>query len=295
MAAARGHRSGSVSEDNWAKCKKKSGGCWFQCNACDSWTHAECMSMTADEYQTLKKFPNFRYFCDYCFPKITVNTTLQCVEKKNNVSSLEKKVERALQFVEKKVNESEVKTPENVRKQYSQDCSTDNRIQNVPEIASQNAAQSLQHDMKHVMANLKHIIGKEPTLSDCFRIGKYDETKRRGIIVKLSKIWTTRKILANSHHMKEYPAGYRAFISRELTHEERIIERNLLKKRRDLIENGTKRTSIRIRNLKLYADENEQPANLWQPTCCKLMLINVAQLRNPTLFSIHPVTLLHNL
>ena len=62
--------------------------------------------------------------------------------------------------------------------------------------------------------------------------------------------------------MKDYPADYRAFISRELTHEERIIEKNLLKKRRDLIETGTKRTSIRISNLKLYVDGNDQPANL---------------------------------
>ena len=62
--------------------------------------------------------------------------------------------------------------------------------------------------------------------------------------------------------MKDYPADYRALISRELTHEERIIERNLLKKRRDLIESGTKRTSIRIRTLKLYVDGNEQSAFL---------------------------------
>ena len=62
--------------------------------------------------------------------------------------------------------------------------------------------------------------------------------------------------------MKNYPADYRAFLSRELTHEELIIKRNLLKKRRDLIDNGTKRTSVRIRNLKLYVDGNEQPANL---------------------------------
>ena len=62
--------------------------------------------------------------------------------------------------------------------------------------------------------------------------------------------------------MKDYPADYRAFISRELTHKERIIERNLLKKRRDLIEKRTKRTSVRIRNLKLYGDGNEQPAKL---------------------------------
>ena len=62
--------------------------------------------------------------------------------------------------------------------------------------------------------------------------------------------------------MKDYPADYRAFVARELTHKERIIERNLLEKRRDLIENGTKRTSIRVRNLKLYVDGNEQPANL---------------------------------
>ena len=206
MAATRGRRGGSVLEDNCVKCKKKGGGCWLQCDACDSWTHAECMPMTADEYQTMKKFPNFRYYCDYCFPKITVIGTLQCAKIKNNLSSLEKKVKKALQFVEKKVNESEVKTPENVHKQLSQDCSTGIRIQNVPEIASQNSAQRLQHDMKHVMAILKHTIGEEPTISDCFRIGKIDETKRRGIIVKLSNIWTTRKILAISHHIKDYPA-----------------------------------------------------------------------------------------
>ena len=123
-AAARGSRGGSVSEDNCVKCKKKSGGCWFQCDACDSWTHADCMSMTPNDYQTPNKFPNFRYDCDYCFPKTTVNATLQCAEIKNNLSSLEKKVEETLQFVEKKVNKSEVKTPENVRKQHSQDRST---------------------------------------------------------------------------------------------------------------------------------------------------------------------------
>ena len=126
--------------------------------------------MTEDEYQTLKKFPNF--FCDYCFPKTTVNATLQCAKIKNNLSSLEKKVEKAFQFVEKKVNESEVKTRENVRKQNSQDSTAGIRIQNVPETASQNSAQRLQHDMKHVMAILKPTFGEEPTISDCFRIGK---------------------------------------------------------------------------------------------------------------------------
>ena len=131
--------------------QKKGGGFWFQCDACESWTHAECMSMTADEYQTLKKFPNFRYYCDFCFPKTTVNATLQCAEIKNNLSSLEKKVEKALQFVEKKVNESEVKTPENVRKQHSQDCSTGIRIQNVPGncITKFSAEASARHEARH--------------------------------------------------------------------------------------------------------------------------------------------------
>ena len=145
-------------------------------------------------------------------------------KKRDNLLFLEKQVERAFKLVEKKVNESEVKTPENVRKQHSQDCSTGIRIQNVPEIASQNSAQRLQHDMKHVRAILKHTIGEEPTTADCLRIVKYDETKRRGIIVKLSINWTTRKVLANSHHMEDYLPDYRAFMSRELTHEERIIE-----------------------------------------------------------------------
>ena len=54
------------------------------------------------------------------------------------------------QFVEKKVNESEGKTPENVRKQHSQDCSTGIRNQNVQEIASQNSAEaSARHEARH--------------------------------------------------------------------------------------------------------------------------------------------------
>ena len=80
--------------------------------------------------------------------------------------------------------------------------------------------------------------------------------------MKLSNIWTIRKFLTNSHHIKDYPADYCAFISRELFHEERKRERNLLEKRRDLFEKGTKRTSIRIHNFKLYVDGNEQQANL---------------------------------
>ena len=49
---------------------------------------------------------------------------MQCAEIKDNLSSLEKKVEKALQFVEKKFNKSELKTPKNVRKQHSEDSST---------------------------------------------------------------------------------------------------------------------------------------------------------------------------
>ena len=47
--------------------------------------------------------------------------------------------------------------------------------------------------------------------------------------MKLSNIWTTRKILANSHRMKDYPADYRVFLSPKLTHEERIIEKIALR------------------------------------------------------------------
>ena len=86
-------------------------------------------------------------------------------QKKKNNLSLEKKVEKTLQFVEKKVNERELKTPENVRKQHSQDCSTGIRIRNVLEFASQNSAKSLQHDMKHVMAILKLYVDRNEQLA----------------------------------------------------------------------------------------------------------------------------------
>ena len=159
------------------------------------------------------------------FPEDNWQCHIAMRRNKEQFVVLWKRSRKTLQFVEKKVNQYEVKTPESVRRQQSQDCSTGIRIQNVLEIASQNSTQRLQHDMKHVTAVLKHTLGEEPTTSDCFRIGKYDETKQIGIIVKLSNIWTTRKILATSHHMKDYPADSRAFTSREFTHEERINEK----------------------------------------------------------------------
>ena len=166
----------------------------------------------------------------------------------------------------------------NVRKQHSQDCSTGIRIRNVPEIASQNSAQRLQHDMKHVMATLKQTKNPLfPTVSELVNMTKPSEeasswsSQRSGQQEKFWRILIVWKII------QLFAVVYIMWINTRRAYKRKY----LLKKRCDLIGNGTKRTSIRFRNLKLFFDGNEQPAISWQPTCRNLMLINARSVNKP--------------
>jgi len=94
-------------------------------------------------------------------------------------------------------------------------------------------------------------------ISDFFRLGKFKaENKRdRTMLVTFQSVWDRRKILSSSYLLKDYEKA--VFISPELTAEEKLIERKVLKKRYELIQSGIKRENIKIRNLKLFHDNVE--------------------------------------
>lgn len=66
-------------------------------------------------------------------------------------------------------------------------------------------------------------------------------------------IWDVRILFSRANQMKSYKIP-KIFINRDLCEEDKKIENMLLKKRHDLIQSGTPRTAIKIKNLRLYID-----------------------------------------
>ena len=93
-----------------------------------------------------------------------------------------------------------------------------------------------------------------------FRVGKLQngeqKQKRRTLIVKFRSECEVKRILARASKLRHY--GKKVFISPELTEEELQIERKLLAKRYQLIQNGTfTKERVRVRNCKLLLDGKE--------------------------------------
>lgn len=113
------------------------------------------------------------------------------------------------------------------------------------------------YEMSQVNKVLEHINVPNVILIDIFRIGSYVQDKPRGrsLVVTLNSIWDKRKILANAHKLKTYNQS--VFISAALNAEEQLVEKMLLKRRWQLIQDGVDRKQLKIKNLKLYNNKVE--------------------------------------
>ena len=96
-------------------------------------------------------------------------------------------------------------------------------------------------------------LGGNPDTADCRRLGRFDTQKKRPLLVSFKSIWDKRKCLALAIQNKLFQTD-KILIVPELSPEERTIEKKLLAKRYQLINEGTDKSRIRIRNLKLFCD-----------------------------------------
>ena len=78
----------------------------------------------------------------------------------------------------------------------------------------------------------------ECKFNDLIRLGQRGNDRDRTKLLKLPNVWLKRLILSSARKLKNYGAA--VFISKELTNEEAAIENESLKKRRELIDQGTK-------------------------------------------------------
>mgnify|MGYP000064808800 CR=1 FL=1 len=95
------------------------------------------------------------------------------------------------------------------------------------------------------------------TITDCFRLGKFksETTKPGTFIVTLLCVWDRNRILREARMLKNYKTP--VFVTQDLTSAERVIQQKLLKERWALINGGTNRKHLKIRNFKLYRNDTE--------------------------------------
>ena len=125
------------------------------------------------------------------------------------------------------------------------------RIRGLPEPADvQSQSERLERDKSAVDALLKHI-NVTCQVTDVRRLGKSNDTpnKPRPLVFSVQNPWDKRLIFASLGKLKSY--GTKLFVSNELTFEESKMEQVALKRRKELIEAGTDKKLLRIRNLHL--------------------------------------------
>ena len=97
-------------------------------------------------------------------------------------------------------------------------------------------------------------------VSDCHRNGKFNNSKRRPIIATFSSIWDARRMVSKSIERELFQEKGILVIA-QLSPSDQEIERCLLAKRYTFINDGTDKSRIKIRSLKLYFDGKEIARN----------------------------------
>lgn len=124
-------------------------------------------------------------------------------------------------------------------------------IKGMKELENKNTVHNHDNNLEQVNGIIKYLTIGQINVCDIFRLGKYNKEKNRPILVKLSSIWDVRKILSKASTLKDYHIKD-IFIERYLSEDDKLIKKNVLKKRWDLMQEGFHKDDIKIRNLKIY-------------------------------------------
>ena len=89
---------------------------------------------------------------------------------------------------------------------------------------------------------------------------KQDAPRPHSLLVTFKNAWRVRKCLMKGHLLRNH--AYPVLICKSLTKDEETIEKQLLKKRWDMIQTNNCREELKIRNSKLYYNDMEVPLKI---------------------------------
>ena len=248
------------------------------CDKCGCWVHHTCTKIPT-EALTYMSTEGVFWFCNDCTKAVKklvrLKTTTE-MEFKEDINNSLQEIKSTLSDLKAKSTYSiippQLKLP-NVNTESSPkiDTSLEIKISGIPEFSSQpNSKYSdiMQHEIKETQRIIDFLGENENTVSNIRRLGKFTKSssKPRSLLVTFNNSWTVRKLLANAHKIKYYnqDKGTTIFVSKSLTKEEQIKEKECLIKRYKLInEEGYLRNKFRIFNQKLYYDGTEIEVSQW--------------------------------
>lgn len=129
------------------------------------------------------------------------------------------------------------------------------RIIGLKESVNKNFLERYNNDYKAVKDVLSFLELPDMLISDLRRLGKFSPDRSRPVLVKFSHVWEVRKLISLARNLKNY--SLKILIFPELCNQDKQKEKQILKKRYDLIQSGVSKDHVKIRNLKLYLDHNE--------------------------------------
>ena len=106
--------------------------------------------------------------------------------------------------------------------------------------------QSVRESLESVDDNIS-----EHAIRDCLRLGRYNVSKHRPVLVKLSRTCDVASVLSKRKNLASQPGIQ---IRPDLPKSERAIQSTLLIERRKLINSGLVRSSIRIKGSSIYVN-----------------------------------------
>ena len=227
----------------------------LQCSGCFKWFHQLCSGVPAPVVTYLGSVKGLMWRCEPCIIESHNRNNEAPLLFQKKFEEISKQLNEVKdQLTEMKTEKETVVTPNNVVQQSMSEVTKKSiRVSGLPESSEDNVYKRKTDDIKKVKNIALKLGFEELRINGVIRAGKYDPDKDRTLIVELTSR-TDAELLVSKAILDKFGTKNNVYISPDLTREERLEERKVLKKRRELINTGTDKNSIKIRNLKLLVD-----------------------------------------
>ena len=236
-------------------CKTECKSNCVQCSDCGKWFHQECTNLSANVFAALGKIKGLFWKCNTCVDNVVTAAKDQLQqliqETKTNVSSFDvmnnellnemKAIKQSMTTFEEKMNlelesvhvqntKNRPETAPTASKKPTDDNKHNTQLKfiGVAESAEKYNLNQKLND-KEAVDKILADIGLNAKSSDCMRLGKFAEDKKRPILVTFNSVWDARICLSKAIENKLFDTN-QILIVKALSHEEQDIEKALLKK-----------------------------------------------------------------
>ena len=219
------------------------------CDKCNVWFHGPCVNLTSDQLSVLESLKTTCWYCDSCY-----ETRAESFELKEKICSIQESLNDLKNTIHKSsdpkndIHKESLSRTDNHRYQV--------KIVGVPENNLRFSNDRKLRDKEIIEDIATELNLHNVQVSDCHSKGKFNDTKRRPIIATFSSIWDARRMVSKSIERKLLQEKG-ILVLAQLSPSGQEIERCLPAKRYTLINDGTDKSRIKIRNLKLYIDGKE--------------------------------------